>query len=97
VHRLEAALDRTCAQRRKSSHWTCDPLELPWSEVPQFKEIAEEPARGLGYNERVRLGNGLKACREVRCLPNDIVFLPFAGPHKVPDYHHPGGSSYPLL
>ena len=63
----------------------------------QFEEIAEEPARGLGYDDRVRLGNGLKACREVRCLPDDIVFLPFAGPHKVPDYHHSGGSSYPHL
>ena len=97
MHCLEAALDRTCPQGRESSHRPGDPLELPWSEVLQFEETTEEPARGLGYDDRIRLGDAMKACRQVRCLPDDIEFLPFAGPHKVPDYHHPGGGPYPNL
>jgi hypothetical protein len=72
VHRLEAALDRTCPQHRESCHRPGDPLELLWPEAPQLEEIAEPPARGLSNDDRVRLGDGLKACREVRRLPANL-------------------------
>ena len=94
---FESALDGTWSPHRESFHRPSNPLELLWPEVPQFEKIAEEPARGLGYDDCVRLSDALEACREVRCLADDIVLLPFAGPHKVPDHHHPGGSSYPHL
>ena len=97
VHCLEAALDRTCPQRRERSHRTGDPLELLWSKVPQLEEIAEQIARGLGNDDCVRLGDALKACREVRCLADYIVLLRLAGPQKIPDHHHPGGNPYPHL
>src|SRR5712671_6220912 len=58
------------------------PLELLWPEVPQLEEIAEQVAGGLSNDDRVRLGDGLKACREVRRLANNIARLPFAGPDK---------------
>jgi hypothetical protein len=66
VHCLEAALDRTCPQHRESTHRPDDPLEVLGPKVLQLEEIAEEPARGLGNDNRVRLGDALKACREVR-------------------------------
>jgi hypothetical protein len=52
---------------------------------------------GLGNDDCVRLGNTLKACREVRCFADNIVLLRFAGPDKIPDHHHPGGNSDPHL
>ena len=97
VHRLEAALDGTCPQHRESLHRPGDPLEVLWPEVSQLEEIAQQPARGLGNDDRVRLGDGLKARREVRRLADNIVLLRFAGPHKIPDDHHPGGNPYPHL
>jgi hypothetical protein len=97
MHRLKAALDRTCPQHCESWHRPGDPLEFLWPEVPQLEEIAEQVAGGLGNNDRVRLGAGLKACREVRCLANNIALLPFAGPDKISDDHHPGGSPNPHL
>jgi len=97
VHCLEAALDRTCPQHRESTHRPDDPLEVLGPKVLQLEEIAEEPARGLGNDNRVRLGDALKACREVRRLADNIVLLRFAGPHKIPNHHHPGGSPDPHL
>ncbi len=97
VHRLEAALDRTCPQHRESCHRPGDPLELLWPEVPQLEEIAQQPAGGLGNDDRVRLGDALKACREVRRLADDTALLRFAGPDKVPDHHQAGGNPNPHL
>ena len=97
MHRLEAALDRTCPQHREGFHRPGDPLELLGTQVLQLEEIAKEPARGLGNDNRVRRGDALKACCKVRCLADDIVLLRFAGPHNIPNHHHPGGNPYPDL
>jgi len=74
-----------------------DPLQLPWSKVPQLEKIAQQPSRGLGNDDGVRLGDALKARREVRRLADDTALLRFAGPDKVSDHHHPRGSPNPQL
>src|SRR6478736_2454819 len=94
---FEAALDRTWPPHRESFHRPRNPLELLWPEVLQLEKIAKEPARALRYDYHVRLGDALKACGEVRRLAYNIVLLRFAGPHKIPDHHHPSGSPYPHL
>jgi hypothetical protein len=67
VHRLEAARDRTCPRHRERSHRPGDPLEVLWPKVPQLEESAHQPPGRLGNDNRVRLGDGLKArCRRER-------------------------------
>jgi hypothetical protein len=63
VHRLETALDKTRPQHREGFRRPSDPLEFSWPEVPQLEKIAQQPARGLCNDGRVRLGDALKACR----------------------------------
>ena len=41
----------------------------------KIKEIAEELSRALSDDDRVRLGNALQTCREVRCLTDDRLLL----------------------
>ncbi len=78
MHRLEAALDGALQNRRESSNRPGDALEFLWPEVLPLEKIAEEPARGLSDNDHVGLGNGLKACCEVRRFANNIMLLRFA-------------------
>ena len=92
--RLSTELARSTAN---ALHRPGNPLELPWPEVPQLEEIAEQPARGLGNDDRVRLGDALQAGREVRRLADNTALLRFAGPDKVSDHHHPGGNPDPHL
>ena len=58
VHCLEAALDGTCPQHCEGLHRPGDPLEVLWPEVSQLEEIAQQPARCLGNDDRIRLGDG---------------------------------------
>jgi hypothetical protein len=97
VHRLEAAFDQTGPQHRVGFYRPSDPLEFSWPEIPQLEKIAQHPARGLGNDDRVWLGDRLKACREVRRLADNTALLGFAGPHKVPDDHQAGGNPDPHL
>src|ERR1700730_16932037 len=97
MHRLETAFDRTCPQYCENPYRPGDPLEFLWPEVLQLEETAEQPTRGLCYDYRVRLRNGLQASGEVRRLADNIVLRCFAGPNKIPDHHHPRGRPYPYL
>ena len=63
----------------------------------QFFANSRMRLRPILAKHRLRLGDGLKACREVRCLANNIALLPFAGPDKISDDHHPGGNPNPHL
>jgi hypothetical protein len=44
-------------------------------EVPQLKEVANQLAGGLSYDDRVRLGDGLEPCSKIRRLADDIMLL----------------------
>src|SRR6516225_5426152 len=76
---FETALDRTWPSHGETFYPPCDPLELLWSEVPQFEEIAKEPARALSYDYRVRSSNALQPCCEIRRLAHNITLLRCAG------------------
>ena len=92
MHRLEAALDKTRPHHREGFRSPSDPLEFFWPKVPHLEKIAQQPARGLGNDDGVRLGDALKARREVRRLADDTALLRFAGPDKVSNDYYPGGS-----
>jgi hypothetical protein len=55
------------------------------------------PAGGLGNDNRVRLGDALKARREVWRLADNTALLCFAGPDKISDHHQAGSSPDPHL
>jgi hypothetical protein len=97
MHRLEAALDGSWPQHGESVHRSGNPLDFLCPEVPQLEEIAEQLSRGLSNDNRVRLGDALKARREVRRLADNIVLLRLAGPDKISDHHQAGGNSNPHL
>src|SRR5262249_48984935 len=60
------------------------------AEVAQTKQIAEQPTRGGGRDDRPGLGQCLKAGREVRRLPDHGVLPQRALAAKVADHHQPG-------
>ena len=97
MHRLEAALDKTRPHHREGFRSPSDPLEFSWPKVPQLEKIAQQFARGLGNDDGVRLGDALKARREVRRLADNTALLRFAGPDKISNDHHPGGNPNPHL
>ena len=74
-----------------------DPAPRRDGDTVRLEDIAEQPARGLGNDDRVRLGDALKACREVRRLADNTALLRFAGPDQISDDHQAGGSPDPHL
>ena len=91
MQRLEPALHRTRPQRRPGARRPGDALEVLWSEVLQFEQIAEKFSRGLGNDHHVRLGDPLQACRQVRRLADDTALLRLAGADQITDNNKPGG------
>ena len=55
-----------------------------------MKQIAKQPTRGGGNNDRPRLGQGLKAGCKVRRLPHDSVLPQRTLAAKVADHHQAG-------
>jgi hypothetical protein len=58
------------------------------TEVTQAKQIAEQPTRGGGDDDRPGLGQGLKAGCKVRRLPDHSVLPQRTLAAKVADHHH---------
>src|SRR6516164_5447976 len=84
---LEAAFDRSWSQRRRSKHRSRDALEVLCTEVLKLKQIADELAGALSNDNAVRLCNTLQACRKVRRLAHDGLFLRSARTDQVADDH----------
>ena len=78
------ALDRPRCDRLGNT------LDFVPAEVTQMKQIAEQPARGGGDDDRPGLGQGLKAGCKVRRLPDHSVLPQRTLAAKVADHHHPG-------
>jgi hypothetical protein len=68
----------------------CDALEVLGPEVLQLEEITEESSRALSDDDRIRLGDALKARREIRRLAHDSTFLGVPGPGEIADYDQAG-------
>jgi hypothetical protein len=92
MHRLKAALDRTCAQRRPGLCWPHDALELPLPEVLKLEEITKTPSRTLGDDDRVEVGDALQA-RAARFGVSPTISCLSAplDPHEVADHKQAGG------
>src|SRR5919198_1451061 len=90
VDRLEAALGIGYALDRPRCDRLGNTLDLVPAEVTQMKQIAEQPTRGAGDDDRPGLGQGQKAGCEVRRLPDHSVLPQRTLAAKVADHHHPG-------
>ena len=66
------------------------PLRSLCSEVLQLEQIAEELSRALGDDDRIRLGNALQPCREVRRLADDAALLRLARSDQIADHDQSG-------
>jgi len=60
------------------------------AEVAQTEQIAEQPARGSGDDNRPRLGQGLKARCKVRRIPDHCVLAQRTLAVEVANHHQAG-------
>ena len=90
---FETAFDRTRPQDLE--HWNRlgDPTHLDCAEIAVLEEIANEPARRLVDQNRVRLGHRLQPGCQVRRLANDTALLRLARPDQITDDDEPGGDA----
>jgi hypothetical protein len=56
------------------------------AEVLQIEEVAEETSRALGDDDGVRLGNALKARREIWRLTDNTSLLRLTRSNEIADY-----------
>ena len=62
------------------------PLRSLCAEVLQLEQIAEKLSRALGDDDRVRLGNALQTCREVRRLADNAALLRLSRSDQIADH-----------
>ena len=84
---------RSRPQRRQARSARRYPGKFLRPEVLKLEQIAELPARALGDDHGVRLGQGLQARREVRRLADDAALLRRALADQVADHDQPGGDA----
>ena len=88
--RLETALGGRHALDRPRRDRLGNTLDLVQAEVAQTEQIAEQPARGGGDDDRPGLGQGLKARCKVRRVPDHGVLAQRTLAAKVADHHQAG-------
>jgi len=67
-----------------------DALEVPGPEIPEFEQIAEQPSRAVGNDDRVRLGQRLQTRRQVRRVADDRLLLGGTAADQIADHDKPG-------
>jgi hypothetical protein len=93
MQRLEAAFHRTPPERSRGPRRPGDALEVFWSEVLQFEQIAEKPARALRNYDHVRLGNTLEPSGEVWGFADDATLLRLTRSDQVTNDNQAGGNA----
>ena len=91
VQRLEPARDGARTQHLPGRHRRGDALDLDGAEIAVLEEIADQPARARGDDDRVRLGQGLQPGGEVRRFADDRLLLRRAFADQIADDDQPGG------
>ena len=91
--RLEAALGIGHALHRPRRHRRGNTLDLVLAEITQTKQIAEQAARGGGDDNRPGLGQGLKAGRKVRRVPDHGVLAQRTLAAELADHHQAAGDA----
>ncbi len=89
-NRLSTTLGRSTCKPAPAS---AIPFHLDGAEIAVLEEIADQPARARGDDDRVRLGQGLQTGGEVRRFADDRLFLRRAFADQVADDHQPGGNA----
>ena len=87
-NRLSTALG---TQYLPGRHRPGDALDLDGAEIAVLEEIADQPARARGDDDRARLGQGLQPGGEVRRFADDRLLLRRAFADQIADDHQPGG------
>ena len=87
-NRLATTLGRSTCQ---AGTGPAMPFELDGAEIAVLEEIADQPARARGDDDRVRLGQGLQPGGEVRRFADDRLLLRRAFADQIADDHQPGG------
>ena len=70
-----------------------DALDLEAAKVAVFEEIADQPTRGQGDDDSVRLSEALQTGGEVGRLANNRLLLRRAFADQIADDHQPGGDA----
>src|SRR5262249_17675142 len=86
--RLEAALGSRHALDHPRRDRLGNTLDLVLAEVAQTEQIAEQPARGCGNDDRSGLGQGLKAGSKVRRFADHAMLAQRPLAAEVADHHH---------
>ena len=94
---LEPARDDARTQHLPGRHRRGEALDLDGAEIAVLEEIADQPARAGGDDDRIRLGQGLQTGGEVRRLADDRLLLRRAFADQIADHHQPGGDADPRL
>ena len=89
-NRLSTTLGRSTCQAGTGCG---DALHLDGAEIAVLEEIADQPTRACGDDDRVRLGQGLQPGGEVRRFADDRLLLRRAFADEVADDHEPGGDA----
>jgi hypothetical protein len=84
---LEPARDDARTQHLPSRHRPGDALHLDGAKIADLEEIADQPARARGDDDRVRLGQGLQTAGEVGRLADDRLLLRRALADQIADHH----------
>ena len=91
MQRLEAAFHRYLPAAPPRLAPVRDALEvLGVRDRCSSNRLPIKPARAVGDDDHVRLGNALQARREVRRIADDAALLRFARSGQVADDDHPG-------
>ncbi|HET7382529.1 MAG TPA: hypothetical protein VFJ59_08090 [Pseudolabrys sp.] len=93
MNRFEAALGSRHAVNRPRRDRLGNTLDFVKPKVAQTEPIAEEPACGGGEDDRPRLGQGLKAGRKARRIPNHSTLPQGTRATEVTDHHQAGGDA----
>ena len=91
AQRLEPARDGAWAQHLPGRHRRREALQRDRAEIAVFEEIADQPPRAGGDDDRVGFGKCLQASGEVRGLADDRLFLRRSFTDRIANHHLPGG------
>src|ERR687887_221306 len=70
-----------------------DARDRQWAEIAIVEQAAQQAARIVRDDDRVRFGKPLKPCREIRGLTNDRLFLGRAFTEQIADDDKAGGDT----
>ncbi len=93
AQRLEAAQDAALADDAPGALRLGEAGERPAPKIRDLEEGADLPPRALGDDKRIRRGECLKPCGEVRCLADDTAFLRRARADQIADHREAAGDA----